>query len=397
MSDSFSVVSSESWFSRIVESIKGVLFGLLLFVAAFPLLYWNEGRAVRTAKSLTEGLGAVVPVGSDSIDGSKEGKLVHVSGAVKTSAQLVDDEFAVHADGVKLLRSVEMYQWKEHESHETRKKTGGGTETVTTYEYRKEWASGRVDSSSFKKPEGHENPAAAPYESKTVTADPVKVGAFTMSPEQVAMLTDSEALPMDASAVEKLPADLKSKTKVKDGQFYMSKDPSTPELGDVRVAYRVIKPATVSLVGVQKASTFTAFQAKAGDAILLVEAGTHNAQEMFKTAQDRNVIMTWILRGAGFFIMFLGIFLVFRPVAVLADVLPIFGTMLGAGIGFFAFIGAAVLSILTVAVAWLVVRPVLGVALIVVAGAALFWLLKVGRAKRAARKAAGTPAPAVAR
>ena len=142
------------------------------------------------------------------------------------------------------------------------------------------------------------------------------------------MLTDSEALPVDAAAAAKLPAELKSKTQVKDGQFYMASDPASPQLGDVRVAYRVIKPATVSLVGVQKASTFAAFQAQAGDAILLVEAGTHTAQEMFKAAQDRNAILTWILRGVGFFMMFLGIFLVFRPVSVMADVLPLFGTML---------------------------------------------------------------------
>jgi hypothetical protein len=397
MSDSFSVVSSESWFSRIIDSIKGVLFGLVMFAAAFFVLYWNEGRAVRTAKSLTEGLGAVVPVAADSVDGSKEGKLVHVSGAVKTTAQLADDEFPVRSDGVKLLRSVEMYQWKEHESRETRKKTGGGSETVTTYDYKKDWAPGRIDSSSFKKVEGHENPEAPPYQSKTFTADPVTVGAFTMSAEQVDLLTDSEALPVESAAADKLPDALKDKTKVAEGKFYMARNPASPELGDVRVSYRIIKPATVSLVGVQKAATFSPYQAKAGDVILLVEAGTHTAQEMFKTAQDRNVILTWVLRGVGFFMMFLGIFLVFRPVSVMADVLPLFGTMLGAGIGLFAFIGAAVLSIFTIAVAWLVVRPVMGVALIVVASAGIFWLVKVGRAKRAARKAAGTPATAVAR
>jgi len=173
-----------------------------------------------------------------------------------------------------------MYQWKEHESKETRKKTGGGSETVTTYEYRKEWAAGRIDSSSFKKPEGHGNPEASPYQSKTFTANLVTVGAFTMSDEQVAQLTDSEALPVDASAAEKLKGDLKSKVQVKEGNFYLSKDPASPQIGDVRISYRIVKPATVSLVGVQKASTFAAFQAKAGDAILLVEAGTHTAAEM---------------------------------------------------------------------------------------------------------------------
>ena len=175
MSDSFSVVSSESWFSRVTGSIKSVLFGLVLFIVSFPILYWNEGRAVRTARSLAEGLGAVVPVSADSVDASKEGKLVHVSGAVKTSAPVVDDELGVKTDGVKLLRSVEMYQWTEHETKESKKKVGGGTETVTTYDYKKEWAKGRVDSSAFKKSEGHENPEAPPYQSKTFTADPVKV------------------------------------------------------------------------------------------------------------------------------------------------------------------------------------------------------------------------------
>lgn len=387
MSDSFSVTSSESWFSRLFGSIKSVLFGGVLFLFAFPILYWNEGRAVRTARSLTEGLGAVVSVPAENVDPSREGKLVHVSGAVKTAAPVADDEFAVRSDGVKLLRNVEMYQWTEQESSETRKKVGGGTETVTTYTYQKEWKSGRVDSSSFKTAEGHENPQAPPFESKTFTADTVNVGAFTMSPEQVGKLTDAVDLPVDEAAAAQLPEAVKGRMKVKDGKFSMAQDPASPQVGDVRISFREVKPATVSLVAVQNASTFAPFQANAGDVILLVEAGTHTAAEMFKTAQERNVIFTWILRGVGFFMMFLGIFLVFRPLSVLADVLPLLGSFLGAGIGLFAFLGAFALSTITIAVAWLAVRPVLGIALLVVALGGILWLLKVGRSRRAARAA----------
>src|SRR5436190_1615354 len=57
MAGSYTVTSSESWFGRIMSSIKSVLVGLVLFLAAFPLLFWNEGNAVRTAKSLEEGGG----------------------------------------------------------------------------------------------------------------------------------------------------------------------------------------------------------------------------------------------------------------------------------------------------------------------------------------------------
>ena len=54
-----SETTTQGWLSRIMESIKGVLVGLLFFVLAFPLLWFNEGRAVRTARSLEEGAGSV--------------------------------------------------------------------------------------------------------------------------------------------------------------------------------------------------------------------------------------------------------------------------------------------------------------------------------------------------
>ena len=55
MPDPFTVTTNESWGSRLVNSIKSVIFGFVLFVVAFPLLFWNEGRAVQTARSLEEG------------------------------------------------------------------------------------------------------------------------------------------------------------------------------------------------------------------------------------------------------------------------------------------------------------------------------------------------------
>jgi len=45
-------------------------------------------------------------------------------------------------------------------------------------------------------------------------------------------------------------------------------------------------------------------------------------------------------------------------------------------------------------VAWIFVRPLLGITLLVLAGGALFWLIKKGRAKKAQRAAAVAPVPA---
>ncbi len=52
MSDSITEVSEKSWGARLMESIKGVLVGLALFIAAFPVLFMNEGCAVKTARDL---------------------------------------------------------------------------------------------------------------------------------------------------------------------------------------------------------------------------------------------------------------------------------------------------------------------------------------------------------
>lgn len=138
--DEYTEVTTQSWGSRIGGSFKGILVGVLMVVAAFVVLFWNEGRAVQTAKSLKEGAGAVVSVQAQTVDPANNGKLVHVSGTATTKETLRDGEFMVSAQGLRLRRVVQMYQWQERSRSETKKKLGGGTETVTTYTYSKIWS-----------------------------------------------------------------------------------------------------------------------------------------------------------------------------------------------------------------------------------------------------------------
>ena len=58
--DSFTEMTSTSWFSRIANSFKGILAGIVFIVLSIVLLSWNEGRAVKRYKTLKEGAGAVV-------------------------------------------------------------------------------------------------------------------------------------------------------------------------------------------------------------------------------------------------------------------------------------------------------------------------------------------------
>jgi len=58
--------------------------------------------------------------------------------------------------------------------------------------------------------------------------------------------------------------------------------------------------------------------------------------------------------------------MIFKPLSVVADVVPFIGSIVGMGTGIVAFALSAPLSLVTIAVAWIFYRPILGVALLVV-------------------------------
>lgn len=87
---------------------------------------------------------------------------------------------------------------------------------------------------------------------------------------------------------------------------------------------------------------------------------------MFAAAKSENNLMTWLLRGLGAFLMFLGLVFIFQPFKVLADVLPLAGRIVGAGTGLIALLLAGVGSTLTISLAWLWYRPLLGVSILIV-------------------------------
>jgi len=434
MSDEIVETSSQSWFSRLFESLKEVLIGLVLFIVAFPVLWWNEGRAVQTYKSLKEGAGAVVSVQADKVEPSHEGNLVHVTGKAVTSATVADPQFGVNTVALKLERKVEMYQWVEETETQKRKKLGGGEETVKTYRYKQAWKDDLEDSTSFKEPTGHKNPATMAYTSESWRASPVTIGAFTLSDnlidrvpgeERVAVTADMLKSPSvteaPAPAAQEEPAKAAPKGKkgkkvtatkvargkhhvaaptaaptrtgprVVDGGIYIGADPAAPEVGDMRITYKKVPPADVSIIAAQVGSSFGAYQTKAGDSLELLQPGLKPAAAMFKQAESENATLTWILRLVGFVVMALGVFLVFRPLAVVADVLPFLGDILRMGLVLVAVSVAAPFTLITIAVSWLFYRPVLAVVLLAL-GVGAFVLVKMMASKRKAATVAARAA-----
>ena len=199
-----------------------------------------------------------------------------------------------------------------------------------------------------------------PYEDRTVAAQTVTVGAFSLSSEQIDDLSASETYTPTSSSYT-----------VQDGYLYLSSDPSSPAIGDIRVRYTVMQPGPVSLVAQQSGSSFSSYQTDAGKSISMIQSGTVTAEDMFAAAQSANVVMTWVLRVVGFLLIFGGLNLLIGPLRVLAERVPLLGGLFGAGMSLVTFLIAAAASLFIIALAWLTARPLLGIVLLLVGGGAL--------------------------
>ena len=416
------VVENPSWVQRLGSSFKGVLIGFALFIAGFPILFLNEGRAVDTAKRLKEGAGAVVDVPADKIDAENEGKLVHVSGKADTQEVLSDDVFGVSATALRLLRTVEVYQTVEH-SETTREKRGDKTVEKTTYTYSNEWCTKPVDSSQY-----HEAakrtanpPAAMPYGDVDKIAQNVTLGAFTLSEAHVKRMGEKKpfAFPADFKAPASVPG-----AQYQNGIIYVPYNAAAaavapaatnvaaaatnvatavanaaasaivgghsvamaPVPGDVRVTFKVVLPHDVTVVERQDGNTLSPWPASDGETLSFVRDGRVPAAKIFADAQSMNSKITWLLRLVGLLVMYFGLKKVLGPIDTLVDAIPILNGIVAMGTSLAAGLVSAACALLTIGVAWVFYRPWLGIPLIAV-GVGLIVLVFMKKKKSAAATA----------
>src|ERR1700719_2713311 len=181
MANVITEVTNQSIFGRVGNSIVGMLFGFALLVGSIVLLFWNEGRAVATAKSLREGAATVIDVPSDNINQANDSKLIHVTGETAVVEPLEDSLFNISESALRLRRNIQIYEWKEKKESKSRDKIGGGKETTTTYTYEKIWAPELIRSTSFKSPDDHQNPARLEIPKKEFAAKNATLGQFKLT------------------------------------------------------------------------------------------------------------------------------------------------------------------------------------------------------------------------
>lgn len=389
----YTETTSTSYGQRLAGSAKGMIGGLLVFIIGTGLLWWNEGRTVRTAKAIGDAASHVESVADVSrVDASLNGKLIHASAFADTKDTLTDDMFGVREQAIKLDRKVEYYQWVEHSQTKKRDKVGGGEETITTYTYEQKWVDKPVNSAEFKDPQYQSaNKVLSEVEERNEMAQHVTFGAYTLPESFVASISGSEPVEVRMTEEQRFTWNerlhmLRPKVNTETSlvhtsanTVYLGLSPNSPQVGDVRVTFTKVPPADISLIAQVDGSTFKVYRAKNGQSFSRVQMGTVSADEMIEQARSENNLWAWVLRVIGILLVVGGLKGMFGLLPMLFKVLPFLGSIVDAGVGLVSWIFGLAWSFIIIAIAWLVFRPIIGISLLVLAIAGIVFLKRRGK------------------
>ena len=404
--------------TRVGRSFKSIGSGFVMFCLATALLWWNEGRAVKTDKMLNEAEKVCVDMENpNKIDPAMEGELVCASALATTEDVLTDDKFGFSETAIGMNRRVEYYQWIEHEETKREDKLGGKEVATTTYTYSLQWTFSPVNSSNFKDPAYQSrNYTLAQVDDNEVWAENVKFGAYKlpeslfhhMSSSQPVVLNlnndllaqldkscrdidlriNGRAVTTNSKPVEAVPDSVKtviSDSIPQDNKvdldyvhqqgnvLYIGRTPAAPQVGDVRVTFEKVVPAKVTIIAKVKGDTFTKFKAKNGKTFQTLVMGVQDSAEIFQSEHDANNTLLWILRIVGIMLVIAGLKGIFGFLETLLKVVPFLAGIMGWGVGVVCTIIGIVWSLIVIALAWLFYRPLIGIALLALAGF-LIWV-----------------------
>ena len=328
----------------------GILVGIIFILAGIFLLWFNEGRTVKTKAAIMEAEGEYIDVSSETIDKNNEGKLIATNGKLEVSYDgATDTTFDIHVAKPKLKRTVEMYQWKET------CEDNNGNEVCR---YSMVWDDEIINSNAFEDAT-HNNPSSMPYSSETFTADGSKIGDFSLDRELLNQLSTNKKINLKDTAKTT------NMGLTTDGTYYTNVQNETPKVGDIRISFSYSDATNVSVLAVQKNNGFSKFTSKEGYSIYELEEGTLTGKQILQKLSDENNMTKWIFRLMGTLFIIGGFAAIISPLQRLVNFIPFFGTVFGWVTGFATFILGLALSLIVIALAWLRYRPVLSIGLLI--------------------------------
>lgn len=316
-----------------------------LLLGSLSLLGSNELFDIQAKERLNEVRLAAVEVSVDEVQQYTDQQLVHVRGTVRTSDVLDDPTFGLSIENaIHLQRRVEMYQWEERSQKEL---SQAGSTSRTTYSYRTVWSENLINSGNFNRSTapGH-NPRSMPFSGRNVSASNIELSSLKVDPSIMAQISDYQPLSLSPDMFN-LPKEehfflllgqhmtrlsiipethnILQKGWVTGNTIYIGRNPSSPQVGDVRIRFQIVPVGDVSIIaGLQENVLDSFWLEESESAYSLARIGLHSQESMLDGEADRLGIRVWTLRLVGGMIMFFGLIMFFKHLLVITGFIPFF-------------------------------------------------------------------------
>jgi hypothetical protein len=341
MPNTFTTVSHQGFGNRLLGSIIGVPIGIILILGSCILLYWNEGRP-----DYSKIASKSIAVQASHVDQSQNGNFVSVTGPISSNQQIGDGEYLRAGAYIAIQRTVEEYAWVESQQSNSHSNLGGSSTNRSTYTYKEEWVDQPADSSTFQYPQGHQNPTK-PLNDTLVRSTAAKVGAYSINPQTIKLPT-LQQLPLNSANVSLsgVGSNYASATQASTSTTTIA-NPLTdlslanseyifggsgslvaPQLGDIRISYKsLLVGLSITAFGKQTNGSLTAYTDSNNHTLYDLLIG--DRQTAISTLHSQYERSAWIIRGVGILVLWLGLMLLFGPLDMLLNFIPIAGRIGG--------------------------------------------------------------------
>ncbi|MAT13978.1 MAG: hypothetical protein CMJ46_01760 [Planctomyces sp.] len=354
--------------AMVADALKMLFVGLVFVLFAGAILWVNEWNNMVRLKQQAEEDATVIEIDDDMpVDGDNEGRLVHLSGELKSTTPIKEDWLKLNVDGLRLFRRVQTFEENAKARDEPLAYLAG------------QWK----DQPAVVLPAVNETIPAQTVRSHYWYAENVRLGAHPVSETLLDRLTRFRQLDLqNFFDVEQFPSTSSSTTDSSNEestlpparwqplpQGLMWGTPGyPPAAGDVRVLYYVVPvEMTVSLVARQGAEgRLEPFITSEGEVIERIRPGVVSWQNLYPEGKQPVNWVLWMFRILGCGLMWAGCWFLILPGSRLIRQLDIRNFQLQFEPVRMSALAGVLLSVLVMSAAWIYYQPIWGTTMIVI-------------------------------
>jgi len=345
---------AEHFGNRLVKSLGSIVIGIVVFVLSFVVLFNTEGRTdySKVAKKAVS-----------AAEATTDKDFAYATGDLTTGGLLGDDLYLNEGDYVAINRDVEVYSWVE--------KVEEDENDVRYYVYETEWADEPADSETFNERRGHDNYPKEIQNLNKVAAVGM-VGEYEIDLDKARLPGYTALKPNDENVYLDMDSEIS-------GEYIFNGYGTLqdPEIGDMRIKYSVVPVGDkATIFGRPDGSSLDPHHGEDEKGLYRIFWGTNDDAESVLKAEYKAAGWTW--RAIGFFMMWIGLMLILKPVSVAMEVIPLLGQLGKSALAAVTFLIALILTVITSLIS-MVLHNIFGIIAIVgaiVAGIYFYFMKK---------------------